>query len=343
MTNTSPDIPVIATSVIYLLIGMPLLAVGMRKLARDLACRKWPTAEGKIRTSEAREVYSGSSRFYSLQVVYDFRVDGRTYTSDVIYPGQLKSGGDSVSSEAEMTVLRYPNDAAVKVYSNPANPGMAFLEPRIRTGVYWLLAVGLIFLIPVLACWIWSWVYRCQVDISFLILGLLTLFLCMGGGAMFVTGMVNVLRGRQSLKWPQVSGTIVCSMIGSQDREARSAAGLPASSTGLVYEYKVNGRKHYNTRLGYGALTLSNYTQERVFQERYATAQQVKVAYSAKDPRQSVLEPGVHHDFLLIPGIGAVLIAFGLAIWIFLGDFSRPVDLQHQSPSLPAEAPEIKK
>jgi hypothetical protein len=82
---------------------------------------------------------------HGADIVFQYEVGGRPYTTDTIYVSYMPS---TKISEAILWHLRYPQGARVPVWHHPHAPGRAVVRP----GVYydqagWMLGVGLFLLL----------------------------------------------------------------------------------------------------------------------------------------------------------------------------------------------------
>jgi hypothetical protein len=309
MQPSSPLYSII-TTILLLLIALPLLGFGGRNLWKALASFRWPVTEGKIRTSEVREFVSGAAsdrnrtRNYAPSIVYDYRVNGQSYSGEIIYRGQAAGSADA--SEAEVLHLRYPNGMVVKVHYNPANPADALLEPGIDSDVFWFPGLGMMFLLPCIIYWMVFWRHGLRYQWPFLLGELLAVGLCIGGTTLLASGFHNLKLGWESKKWPTARGSILSSPFEMGDR-----------SPDFVYEFEVSGRKLQGRLVQFGGLSISNYAKDEAFQRRYAVGNEVRVAYCPDDPSLAVLEPGIFSDAWWFPAIGMLLLLVGLGIGIF--------------------------
>jgi len=109
------------------IIGCVILYQFLRAFHEMYGCWKWPAAEGKVLRS-CREMRTRShagrlKRMEYAKVLYEYKVDGKTYQSTRIYFGP-ELGGTLASRKA----FKYPEGATVAVRYNPKNPSEAVLE-----------------------------------------------------------------------------------------------------------------------------------------------------------------------------------------------------------------------
>jgi hypothetical protein len=108
--------------------GFLILATANRR--RERASRHWPTAEGVVIAAATMTAPNPgrnlSKELFWPQVTYAYQVGGQHYTAQRIawHERPFQSGG-----EALKFIARYPVEAQVPVYYNPANPALAVLNP----------------------------------------------------------------------------------------------------------------------------------------------------------------------------------------------------------------------
>ena len=81
----------------------------------------------------------------SIDIVYRYTVDGRTYSSSVISPSTF--GGQN-SAEARKQDDRYATDMPVRVAYDASDPRIAYLEPGPSSVSLVFVAVGLFIGLP---------------------------------------------------------------------------------------------------------------------------------------------------------------------------------------------------
>ncbi|WP_179296306.1 MULTISPECIES: DUF3592 domain-containing protein [unclassified Mesorhizobium] len=125
-----------------LLLFMGLFALRMGFAQKSLAeqAAKWPVAAGRIDASglQALRTYSGYQRWrtvFKSRIVYSYGVAGQRYSADRVTFGATVTASlpGLVSGQAR----RYAEGSKVDVHYDPANPGSAVLECRVRG--LWLL------------------------------------------------------------------------------------------------------------------------------------------------------------------------------------------------------------
>jgi hypothetical protein len=130
-------------AVICGIIGLILLFLFIKAFRLGKASNKWPTVEGTIISSKIAEDDEG----YKPLITFSYNVFGEEMTSSVIQPLHLVSIPIDPIKTAETKAAKYPTGKTVSVYYKPDNPKKAVLEPGINRDTYFLLAVGLFFLI----------------------------------------------------------------------------------------------------------------------------------------------------------------------------------------------------
>lgn len=77
---------------------------------------------------------------YGVDIAYRYTVDGQTYTSESVFPGE--DHGTS-ASRAEDLVAEYQPDTTVTAYVDPADPTVAYLVDESPPWYFWALpAIG---------------------------------------------------------------------------------------------------------------------------------------------------------------------------------------------------------
>ena len=95
----------------------------------------------------------------------------------------------------------------------------------------------------------------------------------------------NVVKGRQSLRWRQVKGTVLRS-------EVKTSSGSGTSFIPIMeYEYKVLNKSYVNNTISYKPKMRTASGFSRVLQ-KYPVGHEVDVYYNPGNPKQSVLERG---------------------------------------------------
>ena len=137
--------------IIFLAVGIALAAWGFMNLSTAMESRSWPTADGKITSSQVVkkvERYTDSNNrrrnrtIYEAQVRYDYKVGGRSLIGSRV---TMADSGSSSESRAKKIIKRYPPGSACTVYYNPDKPAEAVLEAGITFGTLMIPAIGVLF------------------------------------------------------------------------------------------------------------------------------------------------------------------------------------------------------
>jgi hypothetical protein len=114
------------------------------------ASAHWPTTPGQvISSSVARDSTrirgGGYNHFYDAQFRYQYTVNGRQYTSNVLTFGTRNNFSDSISAAQKTATL--PVGSSVPVHFDPRDPATACLEagvvPKQFNLIGWMAAVFL--------------------------------------------------------------------------------------------------------------------------------------------------------------------------------------------------------
>jgi len=138
-----------------------------------------------------------------------------------------------------------------------------------------------------------------------------------GLGVLALTaGLQRMWRGHASQNWPTTQGVVVFSMNGED--AASNDTDDPTYYSQFVYQYEVAGTKHFNNVRQFAQVEGGSSEDAARIASTYQKGAIVKVSYFPTDPDVAVLEPGNTNSALVLPGIGAVLLLFSLAIFIWV-------------------------
>lgn len=98
----------------------------MRDTAKQ-AAQDWSSTMGVVITSMVQVKRSYKNRSEIPVVVYQYQVNGKPYTGQVIKAGE-QYFSVRLYGDAQKTIARYPVGAQVMVHYNPANPQESALE-----------------------------------------------------------------------------------------------------------------------------------------------------------------------------------------------------------------------
>ncbi len=125
------------------IIGLILLILFIKAFRLGKSSNKWPTVEGTIISSSIAEDDEG----YKPLITFSYNVFGEEMTSSIIQPLHLVSIPIDPIKTVKKKADKYPAGKTVNVYYKPDDPKKAVLEPGINKDTYFLLAIGLFFLI----------------------------------------------------------------------------------------------------------------------------------------------------------------------------------------------------
>lgn len=334
------------------LVGLYLFLKGVRNVQMALASTKWPQTAGVVVRSETtRNVTPGTrtssgSVSFSTKTVIRYVVNGQTYTTDVLHFGQALGSGDK--SAAALQRLRYPEGRKVMVSYNPGRPSTGVMKPGLHAEAFWLPGAGLAFLLPAALClMVGSTMVRGFTaddqtfansvhsaiedaarnkrpldrpippprdpggDAAAAVVAVLFGAVACGLGVLALTaGLQRIWRGYASQNWPTTEGVVVT--------DAADDTSDPDSYAQFVYQYEVAGTKHFNNVRQFAQVEGGSTEDAERIASTYRKGASVKVSYFPTDPDVAVLEPGNTSSALVLPGIGGVLLLFGLAVFIWV-------------------------
>ena len=122
-------------------------------------------------------------------------------------------------------------------------------------------------------------------------------------------GVSLLVKSLRSEHWPVTDGVILTAEV-----KAHSGKHGDTYSAEVTYSYRVNGSGYTGKKLAIGQISSSSSYAQGVLQ-RYPVGKKVSVHYSPGDPREAVLETGIHGGIWICLGVGT---AFVLAGALFL-------------------------
>jgi hypothetical protein len=337
------------------LLGLYLLLKGARNIQMALASTAWPRTSGVVlRSDTTRDVTPAShdtpkSVTFDTKTVIRYAVNGQDYTTDVLHFGQTLGSGDK--SEAALQRLRFPAGKEVPVSYNPRNPSTAVMKPGLHAEAFWLPGAGLAFLIPVAMCLIMgptivrdspiaddafdnsvkqaiADAQRGHVPISVpltaplnpggdkamaAVAALLGAVACGLGLLALTAGLERLWHGAASQNWPTTPGEVIYAATEGGDDTSDST-----SYARFVYEYQVDGAKHFNNVRRFAQVEGGDADEADRVASRYHKGAKVTVSYFLTDPDVAVLEPGNTSASLVVPGIGLAALLFSLAVFFVI-------------------------
>jgi hypothetical protein len=140
-------------AVIFVMIGLAMLAGGLVRLWRAYDSQRWPSTNGVIiygkrdASTSAAEMEDGEvvrSTTHGARLIYRFEVAGQKHYSNVRVFGQLAGSDEDWANDI---AERYQLGKTVRVSYSPDNPDLAVLEPGINNEAYYLPGAGAAFLL----------------------------------------------------------------------------------------------------------------------------------------------------------------------------------------------------
>jgi len=144
-SNLAGCLTALLTGGIFCLVGAGLALWGWSILQNARASASWPTAEGRVTSSQvdhSTDAEGGDS--YQPEVTYQYMVDSLSYENSTIKFGENSYGNRRT---AEEIAARYPVGRSVAVYYDPGQPGRSVLEPGVSAGSYIVLGIGVLFVV----------------------------------------------------------------------------------------------------------------------------------------------------------------------------------------------------
>ena len=131
-------------------IGLFCIGLCGHSLWRGLNALRWPATTGRVLEATIdRSRHGGfSSGRYEPRVRYEYEVAGRRYIGDRLTFGLLALRSSVYA--AEKLFRQKPGDA-IRVHYDPRRPERAVLRPGTTFMTFWVLGIGLVFLVSSLA------------------------------------------------------------------------------------------------------------------------------------------------------------------------------------------------
>lgn len=136
----------------FVIAGAVTLTLGVRSLWFARESSSWPSTSGVVIQSDVETSRGNKGTTYQAEIMYDYEVDGSTYSSNRVGYGDY---GSSNPSPARQMVNRYPKGKSVTVYYQEEDPEQSCLEPGIHGRTYFLPSFGAVFFFAGLAMWIY--------------------------------------------------------------------------------------------------------------------------------------------------------------------------------------------
>lgn len=130
-----------AFALLVFLIGTVQLYLCIAQSSTAILASRWPTASGKIVSSEVREDRGGRGVAYFPRVRYEFTVDGKSFLGSHIHATDVAEE----PSRAREMVDQYPVGQTIRVFYNPDSPTEAVLEPGLSWHSYMWFGFSLFF------------------------------------------------------------------------------------------------------------------------------------------------------------------------------------------------------
>lgn len=127
---------------LFLIAGVVVLCVGVRKCVHASASTNWPQTDGVIVESFVETDHRTDGTRFAPRIVYEYAVGDDLHTATTVSYGDYSASWDSHAREV---VDRYPVGERVTVYYHPQDHDTAVLEPGSRFNAYLVAVMGLLF------------------------------------------------------------------------------------------------------------------------------------------------------------------------------------------------------
>lgn len=125
-------------------IGLAFLGVGGSSLWEEFSSLNWPSVQGTVVQSEIKRWSKKKSEYdYRAQLLYQYQVSDKTYTSDRIDTGKNRYKSQLAGEEA---LASYPVGKRITVYYHPQHPERALLKTGVRLATLFKACLGIFLL-----------------------------------------------------------------------------------------------------------------------------------------------------------------------------------------------------
>lgn len=277
-----------------LMLGGVILIAVVAKLREVRAAAVWPSARGKVITSQVqarrkRDNDSEEVANYPL-VEYEYGVNGKTYTGS-----RIGIGEDVANTDVSKTLEKYPVGASVLVFYDPKDPGKALLERDMPPGMGKGIVILLCFFFggPILLALAFSslpakiapYLPKPQRAPMVLVLFAMGLF------AAFI-GRAIGKQARAARRWPVAEGLVLSSDVETYRSRTKHGRTMTMYRANVVYAYEVEGHRYGGSRVGLGGVVGASspkWAEREV--AKYQPKSPVRVHFNPENHSESVLEP----------------------------------------------------
>jgi hypothetical protein len=120
---------------LFVIGGLFVTLWGLLIILKAHKSNQWPSVDGVVEESKP----SSEERDLLPYIQFKYSVGEVTYRRTMEFSGDITPTEEFAASY----VQKYPVGTNVQVYYNPANPGVATLEPGLAKGDWLVLAIGL--------------------------------------------------------------------------------------------------------------------------------------------------------------------------------------------------------
>ena len=133
--------PSIIPALILLPLGLLILAISLYFGGPQRASLGWISVEGSVINTYIEEYRDADQEVtYTPRIIYEYTVDGQTYTSQQIAFGIEQSYGSQ--NRADDVLEDFPVGNPVTVYYDPEDPGNAVLDRSAGRNIFFIILGG---------------------------------------------------------------------------------------------------------------------------------------------------------------------------------------------------------
>ena len=142
------------------------------------------------------------------------------------------------------------------------------------------------------------------------------IFVVAGAIVSFI-GINGLVKAKASAGWPSSPGQIISSSVESRRSTGDSGRSSTTYHAEIFYEFSVAEITFNGTRIAYGDYGSSSPSHARQIVNRYPKGTSVTVYYMPENPEECLLEPGLHAQAWMLPGLGLIFFVAGVLMVYF--------------------------
>jgi hypothetical protein len=142
------------------------------------------------------------------------------------------------------------------------------------------------------------------------------------GIGILIGGIVSVVNGKATMKWPVTQGAVVSVKVGERV-STNDHKDITYYFPVITYKFTVGGRDYTADRLSFSSNDSTFRTETEAFIKTFPIGKKVSVHYNPASPRDAILEPGSSAEAWAMIVLAVPLIALGIGIPRIFANFRK--------------------